>query len=122
MSLVATIQTRVEAIAASQNGKVVAEAYRLLQEEAEPCCSYPANAAYFAAVLQDYTWYRQLDSKWKRDHTSDRYGICLAGLKIELERMWPCAKCIRKYNPTGRYKFEGVVLPRREHGSVRRYH
>lgn len=123
MNAVATIQTHMDKLVAFRNGEVVVNAHRLfLSQDTAPykdivsCCPYRDKALYFRGILREYVWYKRLIHRIRRnkDGGYTGYELKAVALRDSLEKLWPCAACIRRDNPTGRYKFEGVVLPRRE--------
>jgi hypothetical protein len=96
-----------------------------------PSCDYPQNAAVFERLLSEYTshkieehyhWVRYDPPYWRewevggstlhlRHHQT---AILRANnARQMLQRIWPCATCMQRFNPTARFRRSFKDIPKR---------
>ncbi len=93
-----------------------------------PNCDYPQNAERFRTALACYT-HARCKVTHEQKKLDEIYGMgvinfprasssLLRALQIntgairkELESIWPCVECMKKFNPTGRRIYAAQLLP-----------
>lgn len=113
-----------ETAIALRNAEVVAATFKALGTTHPKCdnCKFPEHAKEFFDVLSQYAyasmWHKRIvhniyhDRHWFRHgwREEEKSADSLCYLRHKLDKIRPCADCIRIYNPTGKIKFAGINL------------
>lgn len=93
-------------------------------------CNYPQNAAIFDSLLfayadakvdEHYHFVRYDPPYWREDMWSNDagHGRCVEAARVKartlrwrLTAMWPCERCMKRFNPTKRYRRMWKFLPK----------
>lgn len=128
MNSVELLQIEVAASANWRQAEVIQRAFR---ERGLRCpnCDYPQNAVQFDRDLGYYIHYkikmhyhlsRYDPHLWSSREPSDRHYSLFFNAEVEAERLrynlrliWPCEDCMRRFNPTGKYRRMWASIPKK---------
>ena len=116
---------------AAANAGVVDRAFRRASVRC-PDCDYPQNAERFARLLDAYVSAKLRARRVRLDLERHYYGIRIDArelslnadladallqarrLRDELEKIWPCEACLKRFNPVGRHRLPKPSLPKEQ--------